>query len=82
MLGPFVFRFFGRGPAPAARGPPGDLPVRPMVNPSLCVRVSQEDIGFSALVQLFDPVLSPRCYAVVGVKRPCHSGTSCTVNHS
>ena len=35
MLGPFVFRFFGRGPAPAARGPPGDLPVRPMVNPSL-----------------------------------------------
>jgi len=31
-------------------------------------RVWQEDLSFSALVQLFDPLLSPRCYAVVGLK--------------
>lgn len=30
--------------------------------------VVQEDQSFSALVQLFDPLLSPRCYAVVGIK--------------
>lgn len=30
--------------------------------------VLQEDVSFSALVQLFDPLLSPRCYAVVGLK--------------
>ncbi|CAL8386023.1 unnamed protein product [Gadus morhua 'NCC'] len=34
----------------------------------LCFLKEQEDIAFSALVQLFDPLLSPRCYAVVGVK--------------
>lgn len=28
----------------------------------------QEELPFSALVQLFDPLLSPRCYAVVGLK--------------
>lgn len=33
---------------------------------SVCVL--QEDLSFSALVQLFDPLLSPRCYAVVGLK--------------
>ncbi|KAF7670038.1 hypothetical protein LDENG_00074260 [Lucifuga dentata] len=35
----------------------------------LCYLKEQEDVSFSALVQLFDPLLSPRCYAVVGVKR-------------
>ncbi|XP_071761807.2 putative methyltransferase-like protein 25 [Centroberyx gerrardi] len=34
----------------------------------LCYLKEQEDVSFSALVQLFDPLLSPRCYAVVGVK--------------
>ncbi|KAM3859049.1 putative methyltransferase-like protein 25 [Diretmus argenteus] len=36
----------------------------------LCYLKEQEDVSFSALVQLFDPLLSPRCYAVVGVKTP------------
>ncbi|KAL0963007.1 hypothetical protein UPYG_G00348300 [Umbra pygmaea] len=36
----------------------------------LCYLKEQEDVTFSALVQLFDPVLSPRCYGVVGVKTP------------
>ncbi|KAM4615511.1 putative methyltransferase-like protein 25 isoform 2-T2 [Polymixia lowei] len=39
----------------------------------LCYLKEQGDVLFSALVQLFDPLLSPRCYAVVGVKAP---GTS------
>ncbi|XP_047245695.1 methyltransferase-like protein 25 isoform X1 [Girardinichthys multiradiatus] len=34
----------------------------------LCYLKEQENVSFSALVQLFDPLLSPRCYAVVGVK--------------
>ncbi|XP_042366871.1 methyltransferase-like protein 25 isoform X2 [Plectropomus leopardus] len=34
----------------------------------LCYLKEQEDLPFSALVQLFDPLLSPRCYAVVGLK--------------
>lgn len=34
----------------------------------LCYLKEQEDVAFSALVQLFDPLLSPRCYAVVGMK--------------
>lgn len=34
----------------------------------LCYLKEQENIAFSALVQLFDPLLSPRSYAVVGVK--------------
>ncbi|XP_026183191.1 putative methyltransferase-like protein 25 isoform X2 [Mastacembelus armatus] len=34
----------------------------------LCYLKEQEDVSFSALVQLFDPLLSPRCYAVVGLK--------------
>ncbi|XP_033968298.1 LOW QUALITY PROTEIN: probable methyltransferase-like protein 25 [Pseudochaenichthys georgianus] len=34
----------------------------------LCYLKEQEDLSFSALVQLFDPLLSPRCYAVVGLK--------------
>ncbi|KAM6896532.1 putative methyltransferase-like protein 25 isoform 3-T3 [Lycodopsis pacificus] len=29
---------------------------------------NMEELSFSALVQLFDPLLSPRCYAVVGLK--------------
>ncbi|XP_041717647.1 methyltransferase-like protein 25 [Coregonus clupeaformis] len=36
----------------------------------LCYLKEQEDVAFSALVQLFDPLLSPRCYGVVGVKAP------------
>lgn len=35
----------------------------------LCYLKEQEDVSFSALVQLFDPLLSPRCYAVVGLKK-------------
>ncbi|XP_022062415.2 methyltransferase-like protein 25 [Acanthochromis polyacanthus] len=34
----------------------------------LCYLKEQEDVSLSALVQLFDPLLSPRCYAVVGLK--------------
>ncbi|XP_072233734.1 probable methyltransferase-like protein 25 isoform X2 [Leuresthes tenuis] len=34
----------------------------------LCYLKEEEDVSFSALVQLFDPLLSPRCYAVVGLK--------------
>ncbi|XP_062299748.1 methyltransferase-like protein 25 [Scomber scombrus] len=34
----------------------------------LCYLKEQEDQSFSALVQLFDPLLSPRCYAVLGLK--------------
>uniref|UniRef100_A0A3Q3JUJ3 Methyltransferase domain-containing protein n=1 Tax=Monopterus albus TaxID=43700 RepID=A0A3Q3JUJ3_MONAL len=34
----------------------------------LCYLKEQEDVSFCALVQLFDPLLSPRCYAVVGLK--------------
>ncbi|XP_050933557.1 methyltransferase-like protein 25 [Lates calcarifer] len=34
----------------------------------LCYLKEQENLSFSALVQLFDPLLSPRCYAVVGLK--------------
>lgn len=29
----------------------------------------QEDIAWSALVKLFDPVKSPRCYAVIALKQ-------------
>ncbi|XP_045578205.1 probable methyltransferase-like protein 25 isoform X2 [Salmo salar] len=36
----------------------------------LCFLKEQEDVVFSTLVQLFDPLLSPRCYGVVGVKAP------------
>lgn len=35
----------------------------------LCYLKEQENLSFSALVQLFDPLLSPRCYAVVGLKK-------------
>ncbi|KAM8910396.1 putative methyltransferase-like protein 25 isoform 2-T2 [Spinachia spinachia] len=34
----------------------------------LCYLKEQADLSFTALVQLFDPLLSPRCYAVVGLK--------------
>lgn len=34
----------------------------------LGLRFLQADLSFTALVQLFDPLLSPRCYAVVGLK--------------
>uniref|UniRef100_A0A8K9XGX4 Methyltransferase like 25 n=1 Tax=Oncorhynchus mykiss TaxID=8022 RepID=A0A8K9XGX4_ONCMY len=36
----------------------------------LILRDASEDVAFSTLVQLFDPLLSPRCYGVVGVKTP------------
>ncbi|XP_072530055.1 probable methyltransferase-like protein 25 [Salminus brasiliensis] len=36
----------------------------------LCYLKEQENVSYSALVQLFDPLLSPRCYAVVGIKGP------------
>ncbi|XP_052021154.1 probable methyltransferase-like protein 25 isoform X2 [Apodemus sylvaticus] len=32
---------------------------------------NMEDIAWSALVKLFDPVQSPRCYAVVALKKEC-----------
>ncbi|KAL7882581.1 hypothetical protein SRHO_G00002390 [Serrasalmus rhombeus] len=35
----------------------------------LCYLKEQANVSCSALVQLFDPLLSPRCYAVVGIKR-------------
>uniref|UniRef100_A0A1A7XUZ0 Methyltransferase like 25 n=1 Tax=Iconisemion striatum TaxID=60296 RepID=A0A1A7XUZ0_9TELE len=34
----------------------------------LCYLKEQDGVSFSALVQLFDPLLSPRCYALVGLK--------------
>ncbi|KAL1275607.1 hypothetical protein QQF64_035230 [Cirrhinus molitorella] len=34
----------------------------------LCYLKEQDNVSHSALVQLFDPVQSPRCYAVVGIK--------------
>ncbi|TRY95989.1 hypothetical protein DNTS_034565 [Danionella cerebrum] len=37
----------------------------------LCYLKEQENVSHSALVQLFDPVQSPRCYAVVGIKESC-----------
>lgn len=42
----------------------------------VCVCVLQEDVSLSALVQLFDPLLSPRCYAVVGLKRRDNAAAS------
>ncbi|XP_056133718.1 methyltransferase-like protein 25 [Lampris incognitus] len=47
----------------------------------LCYLKEQEDVSFSALVQLFDPLLSPRCYAVVGVKKPGIVQTHKTESH-
>ncbi|XP_038612763.1 methyltransferase-like protein 25 [Tachyglossus aculeatus] len=35
----------------------------------LCYLKEQDSISWSALVRLFDPVKSPRCYAVVAVKK-------------
>ncbi|XP_069760130.1 probable methyltransferase-like protein 25 isoform X3 [Narcine bancroftii] len=35
----------------------------------LCYLKEQENVEWSALVQLFDPLKSPRCYAVIGVKK-------------
>lgn len=35
----------------------------------LCYLKEQEDIAWSALVKLFDPVTSPRCYAVIALKQ-------------
>lgn len=37
----------------------------------LCYLKEQEDIAWSALVKLFDPVQSPRCYAVIALKKQC-----------
>ncbi|XP_048214645.1 probable methyltransferase-like protein 25 isoform X2 [Perognathus longimembris pacificus] len=35
----------------------------------LCYLKEQEDIAWSTLVKLFDPVTSPRCYAVIALKK-------------
>ncbi|XP_069485416.1 probable methyltransferase-like protein 25 isoform X1 [Ambystoma mexicanum] len=35
----------------------------------LCYLREQDNMAWSGLVQLFDPVKSPRCYAVIGVKK-------------
>ncbi|CAO2581588.1 Probable methyltransferase-like protein 25 [Lemmus lemmus] len=35
----------------------------------LCYLKEQEDVMWSALVKLFDPVQSPRCYAVIALKK-------------
>ncbi|XP_029811012.1 methyltransferase-like protein 25 isoform X2 [Suricata suricatta] len=35
----------------------------------LCYLKEQEDIAWSALVKLFDPVKSPRCYAIIALKK-------------
>ncbi|XP_003771013.1 methyltransferase-like protein 25 [Sarcophilus harrisii] len=38
----------------------------------LCYLKEQDNIAWSALVKLFDPVKSPRCYAVIALKKqPC-----------
>ncbi|XP_074082625.1 putative methyltransferase-like protein 25 isoform X2 [Macrotis lagotis] len=38
----------------------------------LCYLKEQDNIAWSALVKLFDPVKSPRCYAVIALKeQPC-----------
>ncbi|XP_032767821.1 methyltransferase-like protein 25 isoform X2 [Rattus rattus] len=37
----------------------------------LCYLKEQKDIAWSALVKLFDPVQSPRCYAVIALKKQC-----------
>ncbi|XP_063783753.1 probable methyltransferase-like protein 25 isoform X2 [Pseudophryne corroboree] len=36
----------------------------------LCYLREQENLAWSGLVKLFDPVKSPRCYAVVSLKQP------------
>ncbi|XP_026355736.2 probable methyltransferase-like protein 25 isoform X1 [Ursus arctos] len=35
----------------------------------LCYLKEQEDIAWAALVKLFDPVKSPRCYAIIALKK-------------
>ncbi|XP_076776232.1 putative methyltransferase-like protein 25 isoform X2 [Arvicanthis niloticus] len=35
----------------------------------LCYLKEQDDVAWSALVKLFDPVQSPRCYAVIALKK-------------
>lgn len=35
----------------------------------LCYLKEQQNVAWSALVQLFDPVKSPRCYAIIGMKK-------------
>uniref|UniRef100_H0VJL5 Methyltransferase like 25 n=1 Tax=Cavia porcellus TaxID=10141 RepID=H0VJL5_CAVPO len=35
----------------------------------LCYLKEQEDVAWSALVKLFDPVKSPRCYALIALKK-------------
>ena len=44
------------------------LSQRPGLTP-LC-RLFQESVQSARLVQLFDPVTSPRCYALIATKRP------------
>nr|XP_006197931.1 methyltransferase-like protein 25 [Vicugna pacos] len=36
---------------------------------NLCFTSLQDDIAWSALVKLFDPVKSPRCYAIIALKK-------------
>uniref|UniRef100_A0A8D0GVZ9 Uncharacterized protein n=1 Tax=Sphenodon punctatus TaxID=8508 RepID=A0A8D0GVZ9_SPHPU len=35
----------------------------------LCYLKEQDNIAWSGLVKLFDPIKSPRCYAVIAVKK-------------
>ncbi|KAM7113903.1 putative methyltransferase-like protein 25 isoform 6-T6 [Molossus nigricans] len=42
----------------------------------LCYLKEQEDIAWCALVKLFDPVTSPRCYAVIALRRSNDSNCS------
>ncbi|XP_030100895.1 probable methyltransferase-like protein 25 isoform X5 [Mus musculus] len=40
----------------------------------LCYLKEQDGVAWSALVKLFDPVQSPRCYAVIALKKQCDRG--------
>lgn len=48
-----------------------DLSFLPSINGFISKSLTnlQEDIAWSALVKLFDPVKSPRCYAVIALKQ-------------
>ncbi|KAL8221636.1 UNVERIFIED_CONTAM: Methyltransferase-like protein 25 [Gekko kuhli] len=35
----------------------------------LCYLTEQDNLAWSGLVKLFDPIKSPRCYAVVAMKK-------------
>lgn len=40
----------------------------------LCYLKEQDGVAWSPLVKLFDPVQSPRCYAVIALKKQCDRG--------